>query len=90
MRSYRRHDLGDMLSPLIRQINSIVDSDARLQARMVATSSGDEAETTGDRPRSASCSSGKADNRKELDRLSKEVNDSNGIALSDKAVLLAL
>ena len=32
---------------------------------------------------------GKAGQPKELDRLSKEVNDSNGIALSDKAVLLA-
>ena len=78
-----------MLSPLIRQINSIVDSDARLQARMVRPRvRGDEAQqqaTDQDQRRQQ----GKQDNRKELDRLSKEVNDSNGIALSDKAILLA-
>ena len=80
----------DMLSPLIRQINTIVDSDARLQARMVRPRvRGDEGQQQQATDQDQRRQQGKQDNRKELDRLSKEVNDSNGIALSDKAILLA-
>ena len=76
-----------MLSPLIRQINSIVDSDARLQARMVRPRvRGDEAATQVSE-KDVRRQSGKDDNRKQLERLRQDVNDSNGISLTDKATL---
>ena len=73
----------------VRQINSIVDSDARLQARMVRPRvRGDEAATqVSEKHDEQRRQSGKSDNLKQLKRLRQEVNDSNGISLTDKATL---
>ena len=80
---------NDMLSEFIKRINAMVDSDPRLQAKMVRPRvRGDEAQQQAaelDQRREQ----GKQENRKEVDRLIKQVNESNGIALSDKAILLA-
>ena len=78
-----------MTSPLIRQINSIVDSDARPQARMVRPRvRGDEAATqVSEKQDEVRRQSGKDDNLKQLKCLRQEVNDSYGISLTDKAKL---
>ena len=78
-----------MTSPLIRQINSIVDSDARPQARMVRPRvRGDEAVTqVSEKQDEVRRQSGKDDNLKQLKCLRQEVNDRFGISLTDKAKL---
>ena len=66
-----------MTSPLIRQINSIVDSDARPQARMVRPRvRGNEAATqVSEKQDEERRQSGKDDNLKQLKCLRQEVND---------------
>ena len=73
----------------VRQINSIVDSDARLQARMVRPRvRGDDAATQiSEKHDEERRQSGKSDNLKQLERLRQEVNDANRMSLTDKATL---
>ena len=73
---------GD-LTPLIRAVKGVVRNSPETFEDVRTDQPQAEAQTDQRRER------GKAANMKEIDRLSKEVNDSNGIALSDKAVLLA-
>ena len=71
------------LTPLIREVKRLVRDNASTFEDVRTEQP--QAETQADDRRAR----GKAANMKEIARLQREVNDSNGIALSDKAVLLA-
>ena len=74
-----------MLSPLIRAVNQLVDSQPQFQEKRVAEPNrGDTPEMTEQERRKAK---GKADNKKFLNDLKSKVNEDNSIAVSDKAVL---
>ena len=77
---------NEMLSPLIRQINAIVDSDSRLQDKMVRPRvRGDETPQAADRDQARE--RGKDQNRKFLNDLRDDVNASTGALAVDKALL---
>lgn len=77
---------NDMLSPLIRAVNQLVDSDQRLSDKRVAEPVRQQAEDVTSEV-DQRVRKGIEENRKVIERLRKEVNDNNSIALSDKAIL---
>jgi hypothetical protein len=76
---------NDMLSPLIQRINVVVDTDPRLQQKMVRERVRDDSPEPQNRDQARE--KGKADNQKVLNRERRAINDDNSIPLMDKAIL---